>query len=140
MAQYPAKAMKAYEKAHAWRELFTLANEQKLDEDAIAAMVERVTGKHTNLLLLLMRCADDADHLSSRGKNLDAAQVFMDYAKDVDSAVQVLSKGLEFAEAQRLVCRLLPPSTCLTYRPLYMIDRISSNRRFTPDSKMRMRN
>jgi hypothetical protein len=33
----------------------------------------------------------------------------MDYAKDVDSAVQVLSKGLEFAEAQRLVCHLLPP-------------------------------
>jgi elongator complex protein 1 len=28
----------------------------------------------------------------------------MDYANDVDSAVQVLSKGLEFAEAQRLVC------------------------------------
>jgi hypothetical protein len=48
MAQYPAKAMKAYEKAHAWRELFTLANEQKLDEDAIAAMVERVTGKPTS--------------------------------------------------------------------------------------------
>jgi elongator complex protein 1 len=45
MAQHPAKAMKAYEKAHAWRELFRLANEQKLDEDAIAAMVERITGK-----------------------------------------------------------------------------------------------
>lgn len=45
MAQYPAKAMKSYEKAHAWRELFTLANEQKLDKEAIAAMVERVTGE-----------------------------------------------------------------------------------------------
>jgi elongator complex protein 1 len=45
MAQHPAKAMKAYEKAHAWRELFTLANEQKLDKEAIAAMVERVTGE-----------------------------------------------------------------------------------------------
>ena len=85
MAQYPAKAMKAYEKAHAWRELFTMAKEQDLDEETIAAMVERVT-----------------DHLSSRGKNLEAAQVFMDYANDVDSAVEVLSKGLEFAEAQRL--------------------------------------
>jgi hypothetical protein len=84
--------------------------------------------------------ADASDHLSSRGKNLDAAQVFMDYAKDVDSAVQVLSKGLEFAEAQRLVCHLLSPSTCLTSRPLYMIDRISLNRPFTLGSKMRMRN
>lgn len=27
----------------------------------------------------------------------------MDYANDVDSAVEVLAKGLEFAEAQRLV-------------------------------------
>jgi elongator complex protein 1 len=45
MAQHPAKAMKAYEKAHAWRELFTMAKEQQLDEETIAAMVERVTGK-----------------------------------------------------------------------------------------------
>jgi elongator complex protein 1 len=49
MAQYPAKAMKAYEKAHAWRELFTLAKEQGLDADTIAAMVERVTGKFSVL-------------------------------------------------------------------------------------------
>jgi elongator complex protein 1 len=45
MAQHPAKAMKAYEKAHAWRELFTMAKEQQLDEETISAMVERVTGK-----------------------------------------------------------------------------------------------
>jgi len=52
MAQYPAKAMKAYEKAHAWRELFTLANEQKLDAEAIAAMVERVTGDLNNSITM----------------------------------------------------------------------------------------
>lgn len=45
MASHPAKAMKAYEKAHAWRELFTVAKEQKLEDQAIASMVERVTGK-----------------------------------------------------------------------------------------------
>ena len=50
MAQYPAKAMKAYEKAHAWRELFTMAKEQELDEETIAVMVERVTGKPSPLL------------------------------------------------------------------------------------------
>ena len=49
MAQHPAKAMKAYEKAHAWRELFTMAKEQELDEETIAAMVERVTGKPSPL-------------------------------------------------------------------------------------------
>jgi hypothetical protein len=37
--------MKSFEKAHAWRELFTMAKDQKLDESAIAAMVERVTGE-----------------------------------------------------------------------------------------------
>lgn len=36
--------MKSYEKAHAWRELFTLAMVQSVDQDAKAAMVERVTG------------------------------------------------------------------------------------------------
>ena len=51
MADHPAKAMKAYEKAHAWRELFTLAKEQQLDEEAIAAMVERVTGTQTPTIL-----------------------------------------------------------------------------------------
>lgn len=45
MASHPAKAMKAYEKAHAWRELFTIAKVRELDDQAIAAMVERVTGE-----------------------------------------------------------------------------------------------
>lgn len=47
MASHPAKAMKAYEKAHAWRELFTIAKERQLDDQTIAAMVERVTGELT---------------------------------------------------------------------------------------------
>lgn len=37
--------MKSYEKAHAWRELFTMAKDQQLEADAISAMVERVTGE-----------------------------------------------------------------------------------------------
>lgn len=43
------------------------------------------------------------DHLSGRGKNLEAAKVFMEYADDVDNAVDVLTRGAEFAEAYRLV-------------------------------------
>lgn len=42
--KYP-KALKAYEKAHAWRELFALAFEQKLSEDAVSGLVERVSGE-----------------------------------------------------------------------------------------------
>lgn len=49
MASHPAKAMKAYEKAHAWRELFTLAKQQRLDEQAVASMVERVTGQYISI-------------------------------------------------------------------------------------------
>lgn len=45
LAGQEAKALKAYERAHAWRELFTLAKNQPAD--VIAGMVERVTGKLT---------------------------------------------------------------------------------------------
>jgi hypothetical protein len=39
------KALKAYEKAHAWQELFTLALQQKLPKQAIVEMCGRVTGR-----------------------------------------------------------------------------------------------
>lgn len=37
--------MKAFEKAHAWRELFTMAKDQQLDAEAISEMVGRITGE-----------------------------------------------------------------------------------------------
>ncbi|ORY20535.1 putative Pol II transcription elongation factor [Naematelia encephala] len=81
----PDKAMKAYEKAHSWRELFTLALEQKIPQDKLLEMCTRVT-----------------DHLSSRGASLEASRVLVEYAKDVDSAIEVLCRGSQFAEAYRL--------------------------------------
>ncbi|KAK8843352.1 hypothetical protein IAR55_007009 [Kwoniella newhampshirensis] len=86
IANKPSKALKAYERAHAWRELFTLAKKEGLKTDSIVEMVERVT-----------------DYLASRGRHLEAAQVFVEHAQDVDSAVDVLCRGTEFAEAYRLV-------------------------------------
>jgi elongator complex protein 1 len=83
------KALKAYEKAHAWRDLFTLAVQQKMPRQAIVDMCERVT-----------------DYLSSRGRHLEAAQVFIEYTQDVDSAVDMLCRGSEFGEAYRLVSGL----------------------------------
>jgi len=41
----PEKALKAYERAHAWRELFALALQQQLPQDTIAEMSERVAGE-----------------------------------------------------------------------------------------------
>lgn len=84
LARKPEKTCKAYEKAHAWRELFTLALQQKMPKQSILELCERVT-----------------DHLSSRGKHLEAARVFIDYSEDVDSAVDVLCRGTEFSEAYR---------------------------------------
>jgi elongator complex protein 1 len=43
-AQRPQKAMLAYEKAQLWRELFDLAQLQKVDQEEIVAMAYRVAG------------------------------------------------------------------------------------------------
>jgi elongator complex protein 1 len=43
-AQRPQKAMLAFEKAHLWRELFELAQLQKVDHEEIVAMAYRVAG------------------------------------------------------------------------------------------------
>ena len=45
-AQRPQNAMIAYEKALLWRELFELAQLQKVDQDEIVAMAYRVAGMH----------------------------------------------------------------------------------------------
>ncbi|OCF72658.1 elongator complex protein 1 [Kwoniella mangroviensis CBS 8886] len=85
LAKKEEKALKAYEKAHAWRELFTLAKKLGVSKDDTIQICERVT-----------------DHLSSRGRHLEASQVFIEHASDVDSAVDVLCRGTEFSEAYRL--------------------------------------
>lgn len=47
--------------------------------------------------------AHKTDHLSSRGRHGEAAQIFVDYANDIDSAVDVACRGSEFSEAYRIV-------------------------------------
>lgn len=44
LASKHAKALKAYEKAHAWRQLFSLALEQKVSQDVLSGLIERVSG------------------------------------------------------------------------------------------------
>lgn len=51
----------------------------------------------------LKMSADKTDHLSSRGRHGEAAQIFVDYANDIDSAVDVACRGSEFSEAYRIV-------------------------------------
>ncbi len=45
-AERPQKAMLAYEKALLWRELFELAQLQKVDHEEIVVMAYRVAGMH----------------------------------------------------------------------------------------------
>ena len=44
-----------------------------------------------------------ADHLASRGRPLEASQVYLEYGSNVDAAVDVLCRGMGFAEARRVV-------------------------------------
>ena len=45
LSAQPQKAMKAYERAHAWRELFALALKEEVPQEGIAEMLERVAGE-----------------------------------------------------------------------------------------------
>ncbi len=45
-AQRPQKAMLGYEKALLWRELFELAQLQKVNQEEIVGMAYRVAGMH----------------------------------------------------------------------------------------------
>ncbi|WRT69010.1 uncharacterized protein IL334_005992 [Kwoniella shivajii] len=85
LAKNEEKALKAYEKAHAWRELFVLSKRLGIGKGKTVDMCGRVT-----------------DHLASRGRHLEASQIFIEHAQDVDSAIDVLCRGTEFSEAYRL--------------------------------------
>lgn len=61
------------------------------------------TGHWSVERLTHLAIAESTDHLSSRGNNLDAARILLDYAEDVGGAVDVLCRGNEFSEAYRMV-------------------------------------
>jgi hypothetical protein len=54
------------------------------------------------------------DHLASRGRHIEASQVYLDYADDVDAAVDVVCRGAEFGEAYRIVSRVTHRDPFLT--------------------------
>ncbi|KAJ9102595.1 hypothetical protein QFC21_002996 [Naganishia friedmannii] len=82
----PHRAINAYEKAHAWRELFALASKQKIEGSELEDICDRVS-----------------EYLSSHSRHLEAAQIALDYQKNVDQAVHTLCRGSQFGEAFRLI-------------------------------------
>ncbi|BGP57178.1 Putative elongator complex protein 1 [Rhodotorula sphaerocarpa] len=81
----PEKAMLAFQRAHAWQELFTLAQSTgTVDEESLKDLA-----------------VDVAEDLVGKRRHADAARVLLDYGKDVDAAVDALCEGGLHGEAIR---------------------------------------
>ncbi|GAA5883430.1 hypothetical protein JCM3774_004277 [Rhodotorula dairenensis] len=81
----PDKAMVAYQRAHAWQELFTLAlGAGQVDDDGLKDLAAEV-----------------AEDLVSKRRHAEAARVLLDYAKDVEAAIDALCEGNLHTEAVR---------------------------------------
>ncbi|KAJ8489069.1 hypothetical protein ONZ51_g3188 [Trametes cubensis] len=85
-ANRPEKAMIAHEKALEWQELFELAVQRELSDDELKEIAYRV-----------------AEDLVSKKRTSEAAQVLLDYAKDIREAVIALVEGSHFSEARRVI-------------------------------------
>lgn len=103
----PRRAMTAYEKAHAWRELFALASKQKIESSELEDICDRVSGKlrlcFSSASWLICQFSLLAEYLSSHSRHLEAAQIALDYQQSVGQAVHILCRGSQFGEAFRLV-------------------------------------
>lgn len=99
LADNRSRAMKAYEKAHAWKEFFTLAltSEPAEEPEVILELCEKI-----------------ANDLATRGRHVEAGRVWLDYGDNVEEAVAAFSRGRDFAEAYRIVICLSSsfPSSC----------------------------
>ncbi|ORX39112.1 IKI3 family-domain-containing protein [Kockovaella imperatae] len=80
------KAMKAYERAHAWRDLLALAVQTQSSAQTVLGLVDRCS-----------------DYLATHGRHVEAAQLMLDYTKNVEGAVNVLCAGHDFSEALRVI-------------------------------------
>lgn len=83
-----SQALNAYLKANAWQELFTLA----LSSDA------KRTGAEIKVLAL-----EVAERLKDKKRHFEAGRVLLEYARDVEAAIETFVQANAFAEAIRLV-------------------------------------
>jgi len=91
------KAMVSYERAHTWRELFSLA-----------LSLPRAEFDHEKLKVMAYRVSDD---LRSRKRYGEAARVLLDYAQDIPEAVAAYARGNEISEALRIMSMHQPAAT-----------------------------
>lgn len=106
--------MSAYEKAHAWRELFALASKQKIEGSELEDLCDRVSGTYERSAGPIRCSFWLAEYLSQHNRHLEAAQIALDYQKNVEQAVHILCRGTQFGEAFRLVRPSLHPHDAST--------------------------
>jgi elongator complex protein 1 len=96
------KAMGAFEKAHAWQDLFALAATEGMDEESLRRLSSRIS-----------------KDLISRQRYIEAARVLFDYGGELSDAVSALIRGNEVSEALRIVAlRKQPDLIELIIKPL----------------------
>ncbi|CUA72874.1 Elongator complex protein 1 [Rhizoctonia solani] len=86
LAEDSKRAMFAYEKARMWKELFSLALDAGVPDQDLIDMGLRV-----------------AENLVSHARYSEAARVYIDYGRDIPSAVSALTRGNDLSEAFRVV-------------------------------------
>ena len=82
--------MIAHQRALNWVDLFEIALQEHLKTEEIAKLAQQVSSE-----------------LRSKGRHAEASRVLLEYGRDVKNAVVALSEGAEFAEALRIVGRML---------------------------------
>ncbi|KZT60539.1 IkappaB kinase complex, IKAP component [Calocera cornea HHB12733] len=85
MSHKTEKALLAYEKDTAWREVFSLATQAGASKERLADIGTRMS-----------------DKLISKHRYTEGAQVLLEYAQKVEEAVSVLLMGNEYSEAIRI--------------------------------------
>ena len=95
--------MIAYERCHSWRELFIIARELDLPDEELTEIGHRVAGLSISVATPALVQLHGPEAIASRKQHLEAAQILLDYCKDVPQAVGVLVHGNEISEALRMV-------------------------------------
>ncbi len=120
------KAMIAHEKALDWQELCELAVQQALSNEELKDTAYRVSGTFRIPHGCVVDAHNYTEDLVAKKRTLEAANVLLDYAKDVRAAVIALVEGSHFSEARRIVSRILSeyvPGFDTTYRLFCIITR-----------------
>jgi elongator complex protein 1 len=110
-AARPHKALVAYERALAWRELFDLALSNPSSSASFSSSTPASSASVTSASSTLPLSEEEvremayriAEDLGGKKRHGEAARVLLDYCGNVRGAVSALVEGSEWGEARRVV-------------------------------------